>query len=840
MASTSSLTAGDAPFRSINTTFADGNYGLQAGTITGHVNTEFHHHAPERAETPPAPLSTVPFRRDPDYVERGPLLEEIASKLSRPAARVALVGLGGVGKSQLAIEYSHQVRTQSPETWVLWLYASNAARFEQSVRETLDRLRVRGRKEAKADVFQLLHDWLCDGRSRPWLVVLDNADNVRVLRAAPSVHEGAGDGTTGGQQEKSLLEYLSQCDHGKILVTSRNRDAAKELVDWKDIIAVEPMETEQAVALLEKKLDRVYNVRDIAALAQALDFMPLAMAQAAAYICQRAGRCSLREYVEKLDQCDRSQASVLDVDERDLRRDREASNSIMLTWQISFNHIREARPSASDLLSLMSFFDRQAIPEALLQERGTGEGEGEEEGSKAEGEDSERSGEVAGIGESSEGNAAVPGNEAEEHEKDIVMLRNYSLVSSTTDRAVFEMHRLVQAATKKWLRAAKQFDRWASQFIRNVEEAFPTSDIDNWAMCQSLVPHTMAAFHIEVADQKSRLQQASLLQRSGEYASEVGVYTDAERMAKRSLEARREVLGEGHPDTLRIKGNLASTYWRQGRWGEAEKLQVEVLEKSKEVLGDGHPDTLWSMGSLASTYWRQGRWDEAEKLVVEVLEKSKEALGDGHPSTLRSMGSLANTYGTQGRWEVVEKLGVEVLEKSKEVLGDGHPDTLWSMGSLANTYGNQGRWDEAEKLEVEVVEKSKEALGDGHPDTLWSMGTLANTYGNQGRWDEAEKLQVEVLEKSKEVLGDGHPDTLWSMGSLARTYRQQGRWDEAEKLEVEVVEKRKEALGDGHPDTLWSMGSLASTYGNQGRWEEAEKLQVEVLEKSKEAARAVG
>ncbi|GAB7336874.1 hypothetical protein MBLNU13_g00433t3 [Cladosporium sp. NU13] len=538
MVSKNPLVDGETPFRSINTTFADGNHGFQAGTITGPVNALFHHDAPERAETPPTPFSTVPFRRDPDFVQRGPLLEEVTTKLSRPAARVALVGMGGVGKSQLAIEYSHQVRTQAPETWVLWLYASNAARFEQSVRDALDRLKVRGRQDAKANVFQLLHDWLCDGRRRPWLVVLDNADDARVLRGVPSAHERAGDSTASGQQEKALLEYLPQCDHGKILVTSRSRDAAKELVYWKDIVAVEPMEAAQAMALLEKKLDRVYDVQDVAALARALDFMPLAMAQAAAYICQRAGHCSVRKYVLKLGRYDRSEASVLDIDERDLRRDREASNSIMLTWQISFNHIREVRPSASDLLSLMSFFDRQAIPQALLQGRGSGRSEGEEEVLTVDSDGSERSGDDAGTGCPSEGSAAVLIDKTEEYERDIIVLRNYSFISSTTDRAVFEMHRLVQVATKKWLRGAKQLNRWASQFISNLEEAFPTSDIDNWTTCQSLFPHTMAALDVVATGRRTSSQLATLLLRSGDYASAVGVYIDAEKMVARCLKIR--------------------------------------------------------------------------------------------------------------------------------------------------------------------------------------------------------------------------------------------------------------------------------------------------------------
>jgi len=689
---------------------------------------------------------------------------------------------------------------------VLWLYASNAARFEQSVRDTLDRLRVRGRQDAKANVLQLLHDWLCDGRSRPWLVILDNVDDARVLRAEPSVREGASNGTTSGQQEKSLLEYLPQCDHGKILVTSRSRDAAKELVDWKDIVAVEPMETEQAVALLEQKLDRVYDVRDVVALARALDFMPLAMAQAAAYICQRAGRCTVQEYVEKLGQCDRSEASVLDVDEQDLRRDREAKNSIMLTWQVSFNHIREVRPSASDLLSLMSFFDRQAIPEALLRVRGSGQGEGREESSAVESKDHKRDGADARTSQSSERNAAVPFDTTEENEKDIVILRSYSLVSLTTDRTVFEMHRLVQVAMRSWLRAAKEFDRWASQFISNLEEAFPTSEFGNWATCQSLFPHATAALYVEATGRETNLQLAKLLLRSGGYASAVGVYIDAEKMEERSLEVRRKVLGAGHLDTLMSMGNLARTYWQQGRWEEAEKMQMKVVEKMEEVLGEGHPFTPGSMvNNPAWTYSEQGRLEELEKLEVQAIDKSKEVLGAEHPYTLTSMAIMASTYLQQGRWEEAEKLKVEVLQKRKEVLGEGHPDTLTSMGNLASTYRQRGRWEEAEKLGLEVLQKRKEVLGERHPYTLTSMAVLALTYSDQGRWKEAEKLEVEVLEKRKEVLGEGHPLTLTSMGNLALTLKAMGQPQSAISLISSCAKKWQARRSSSHLHTIAAL-----------------------------------
>jgi hypothetical protein len=416
-----------------------------------------------------------------------------------------------------------------------------------------------------------------------------------------------------------------------VLVTSRTKEVAKELVYWKDIVTVEPMNEEQALALLRKKLDTWYTEQHAPRLVRELDFMPLALAQAAAYISQSDSRCSIQQYLVKLEQCDKLDASVLDLNERDLRRDREANNSIMLTWQISFNHIREVRRSAADLLSLMSFFDRQAIPEALLQEKGRGQAEGQDKGSTVDGKTGERSGGDAGGGALGERNAEGPVDKAEEHEKDIVVLRNYNLVLCTTDRTTLEMHRLVQLATKKWFKAARQFDRWSAQFISNLEKACPDSAFDNWAICQLLFPHTVAAFHTEVTGRKTVLQQASLLLRSGQYALAAGVYTDAEKMEERSLEARLNVLGEGHRGTLMSMNSLAVTYSRRGQWNKAEKLQVEVMEKWKEMLGEGHPSTLRSMNNLAFMIRALGRCQSALSLISLCADMSQATLCVDHP-----------------------------------------------------------------------------------------------------------------------------------------------------------------------------------------------------------------
>ena len=88
-------------------------------------------------------------------------------------------------------------------------------------------------------------------------------------------------------------------------------------------------------------------------------------------------------------------------------------------------------------------------------------------------------------------------------------------------------------------------------------------------------------------------------------------------------------------------GNLASTYWNQGRWNEAEQLQIQVMDMTKKLLGAEHPDTLSSMADIASTYWKQGRWNEAEQLQIQVVDMRKKLLGAEHPDTLIGMANLA-------------------------------------------------------------------------------------------------------------------------------------------------------------------------------------------------------
>ncbi|KAL6717746.1 hypothetical protein ACLMJK_003831 [Lecanora helva] len=770
------------------------------------------------------PSLSIPFRRDPDFVDRGAILDQIYQKCALPASRTALVGLGGVGKSQLAIELSYRIRERSPETWVLWIHAGSTARFEQSFRDIANHIEIPGRQDPKENIFRLVHDWLRDRKSGRWLLILDNIDNPDLLSEAGDAGQGGHGTRVDGERRQPMSAYLPQSQNGSVLVTSRSKDVALKLVEEKDIVAVQPMAAAHARSLFEKKLGPLYQGDNAAELAAALEFMPLAIVQAAAYISQRSPRYSVEQYLEEYRKSDRKKTSLLDYEGGQLRRDWEARNSIIITWQISFEHIRQKRPSASDLLSLISFFDRQGIPEVLVRNRAeirNNDRSQEDRDKYNSGEDEENS--EDSVSERSEDDG---------FEDDVQILRDYSFLSVGTD-GTFEMHALVQLATRKWLEFNGKLEQWKQQYIKNLFTEFPTGEYENWTYCYALFPHAKSAATQRPKTDESLREWASLLYCAAWYAWRKGSITEAVDLSFMAMKVRKKLLGQEHKETLNSISMVGLAYSLGGRWKEAEGLQVQVMETTKRVLGQEHPGTLTSMGSLASTYSNQGRWKEAEGLDVQVMETTKRVLGQEHPDTLTSMGNLASTYRNQGRWKEAEGLDVQVMETRKRVLGQEHPDTLTSMGSLASTYRNQGRWKEAEGLQVQVIETRKRVLGQEHPGTLTSIGNLASTYSNQGRWKEAEGLDVQVMETRKRVLGQEYPGTLTSMGSLASTYRNQGRWKEAEGLDVQVMETTKRVLGQEHPGTLTSMGSLASTYRNQGRWKEAEGLDVQVMETTK-------
>ncbi|CAI7629154.1 unnamed protein product [Penicillium viridicatum] len=784
------------------TIFNGPNDGFQIGVNNGSINM-----APERPETPTKPLSTVPFVQDQDFVSRDVLLRQIREKSLVPGSRIALVGLGGVGKSQLAIEYSHQIRSQSPGTWVFWVHGSNESRFEQSLRQIADQVKILGRQDPQADIFKLVENWLRDEKIEKWVCILDNIDDDQLLalRNLPNA------------SNKPLLEYIPRSQNGSVIITSRSREVALKMVDHEGLVEVNPMERSEALELFRRKLgeSQESGSQESEQLVDALEFMPLAIVQAASYIRNQECRYSVSQYLTDFQESDRKATNLLKIKPSYVNRDWGAENSILKTWRISFNHIRQTKPSAADLLSLMSFFDRQGIPESLVRYRPKANYR------------SRSTSEL--LSDSSDGETSES-----DFRDDITTLRDYLFISFSENGTTFTMHRLVQLTTYMWLKDDARIAQWKDKFISTLYNEFPTTgEYENWERCRLLFPHVKSAMSQQPTSPDAQRQWATLLYRCAWYASTSGNIADTREMASKSREQRIVLLGDEHEEVFDSIAMLATAFGLEGRWKEAEPLQVQVMERQKAKLGEDHPDTLTSISDLASTFWNQGRWKEAEKLEVQVMERRKATLGEDHPDTLTSISNLASTFWNQGRWKEAEKLEVQVMERRKATLGEDHPETLTSISNLASTFWNQGRWKEAEKLEVQVMERRKATLGEDHPDTLTSISNLASTFWNQGRWKEAEKLEVQVMERRKATLGEDHPDTLTSISNLASTFWNQGRWKEAELLQVQVMERTKAKLGEDHPNTLTSISNLAWTFSNQGRWKEAELLQVQVMERTK-------
>ncbi|KAJ5451406.1 hypothetical protein N7491_000588 [Penicillium cf. griseofulvum] len=304
--------------------FGERNSGFQVGINNGVISL-----GAEQLELRPDPLSTVPVPHDPDFVSRDDLLNRIHGQSSVPGSRIVLVGLGGVGKTRLAVEYCHRVRQQSPDTWVFWVHASNAARCEESLRNIAERTKIPGRGDRNANIFQLFGNWLQDGKIGEWILVLDNLDDDDLLRKPLAT---AAEDKSDAQNHTSTqppLRYLLESSNGSIIVTSRNKGVSLEIAgDMKNLIDVQPMVIDEALALIQKKLDYGIERADLVQLVEELEFMPLAIVQAASYITHRLPRCSVSQYLEKLRHGDRQAIKLLHHEGLHTHRDWEAKTPL--------------------------------------------------------------------------------------------------------------------------------------------------------------------------------------------------------------------------------------------------------------------------------------------------------------------------------------------------------------------------------------------------------------------------------------------------------------------------------------------------------------------------------
>ncbi|KAJ5366097.1 hypothetical protein N7541_000038 [Penicillium brevicompactum] len=736
----------------------------------------------------PQPCSTVPFKKDPMFVGREVVIssiKEVHKAIGRRHERVALVGLAGVGKTQTAIEYCYRVRESTPDMWVFWIHASNAARLEQGYQQIAAVAEIPGRDDPKTNIHQLVYHWLCDPGNGRWLMVLDNADDDSTFFSGNESNERG-----------LLVSLLPQAAHGSILITSRNELAARNLVGMDGhVIKIQPMNEAESLALLRARIPAPQpgeSGEDEKALVQALEYIPLAITQAGSYIANRSSRVTVSRYLQLFRESESNQTHLLQhEDAKDLRRDPSIRYAVVTTWQLSFEQIHHERPAATDLLALMSMFDRQGIPEGLVRADGDGL----------------------------------------QFEDAVAPLISYSLIRVEVETASFDMHRLVQLSVRTWLAIHLELAQWQERSRAIMAEMFPDGQYESWNECQRLLPHAKEVTNpICDTDDEDRLNAATILSNCGWFLDLQGAYEEAEAMHRRALEARETVLGREHPSTLTSVSYLGNVLDSQGKYEEAEAMHRRALETRETVLGREHPDTLTSVSYLGNVLDSQGKYEEAEAMHRRALEAREKVLGREHPDTLTSVSYLGNVLDRQGKYEEAEAMHRRALEAREKVLGREHPDTLTSVSYLGNVLDSQGKYEEAEAMHRRALEAREKVLGREHPDTLTSVSNLGSVLSSQGKYEEAEAMHRRDLEGSEKVLGREHPDTLTSVSNLGSVLGSQGKYEEAEAMHRRALEGYEEALGHEHPHTLTSVNNLGLVLDSQGKYEEAEAMHRRALE----------
>ncbi|EXJ78157.1 hypothetical protein A1O3_09318 [Capronia epimyces CBS 606.96] len=682
------------------------------------------------------PIWYVPPVRRANFGGRAEELAELEQKLFEPDGRrtVPILGLGGVGKSRLALELAYQVKSNHPEHSIFWIQASDEWSFARDWLKIGQKLGIPGFGDDEADVKPLVQQRLNNSEDK-WLLILDNADDEWLWgRGLPQELLLAGSGVWPRTPNRPLVSFLPRTMNGSVLVTTRSRQVATFIAE-EEVVELRAPPQDEAIDIFIKRLDRLDAALDqktLVSLLIKLAFLPLAIVQAASFI-NMVPHMTVQTYMKLLDAHDTDVVDLLSEDFGDSSRYPDHINPIATTRLVSFDHIRTHHTLAADLLSSMACVHEMGIPLSLFTDDGT----------KLE---------------------AI---------KAVGVLMGYSFVTKQTETIsnkgeLYDVHRLVLLAARNWLKMEGTLsDRITACTIR-LADIFPQRCYKNKGIWTIYMPHAHCFYR--PYDGKELPERYKLLEKTGQCFLADGKYDLAIRTHISVVNYREQTLGPLNQETYSAYDSLGEALYRKGRWRAAEDFSQKAFYGNKEVLGAEHPDTMTSMTRLGSTYRSQGRLTQAEELEVQVVETRKRVLGPEHPDTLTSMANLASTYRSQGRLTQAEELLIQVVDTWKRVLSIEHPDTLISMEHLALMYYNQGRWTQTEELVVQVTETRKRVLGAEHSDTLTSMANLASTYKAQGRDDEAMALMTFCVELRSKVLGTAHPDTQAAV-NLLQTWR---------------------------------------------------------------------
>jgi len=721
----------------------------------------------------------VPYRRNPFFTGREEILSQVYNALnSHKAAALtqaqAISGLGGIGKTQIAVEYAYRYRDSYQD--ILWITAFSRDTLIADFVMLAALLDLQEQQEKDQDiVVRAVKRWLSTHEN--WLLILDNVDDIQMV-----------------------IDFLPTQGAGNILLTTRQQ----ALGSIAQSIEVEKMGVEEGVMFLLRRtrsltqnvpLDKLSQESQALAakVVTTLDGLPLALDQAGAYIEETC--CGFSAY---LDLYRTRHKELL------LRRGRlptDHPEPVATTWSLSFQRVEQESSAAADLLRLFVFLSPEAIPEEIIT-KGADE-----------------------LG-SSLGPAA---SDPLKMNTAIEVLLRYSLLRRNPEAKFMSIHRLVQAVLKDGMEVDAQH-LWAERAVRAINAAFPDVELETWTQCQRCLPHAqMSVSYIE--EYKLDFPEAArLLNQAANYLSTHAQYAQAELLLKQALSIRQQVLVPNYRDTAFTLNDLGVLYLTQGKYQRSEPLLQQALEIREQTLGLKDPATTTSLNNLALLYYAQGKYDLAERLYQQALSIRQSILKSDHPDIAQSLNNLAELYTVQGKYKQAEKLYIQARESQENSQGLHHPDVAKTLNNMALLYRSKGEYSLAEEFYQQALHIQERILGPNHPDVAQTLNNMARLYRAQGEYTKSQPFYQRALHIREEVFGPDHPQVAQSLYSIAKLYNSQGKYRQAKEFAQRALKIQEQRLGSTHPDVAYTLAVLAKIYQGQHKRVEAIKLNKRALE----------
>ncbi|MGF1935442.1 MAG: tetratricopeptide repeat protein [Nostoc sp. ChiQUE02] len=729
-----------------------------------------------------------------EFVGREKELQKLHQLLqdNKQVAIAAIAGMGGVGKTELALQYAINKREiyNGGLCWLLAKTGDVGIQVVQFARTQLD-LKPPEDFDLLAQVQYCWRRW----REGDVLLVLDDVSDY--------------------EEVKPYLQSLPS--RFKVLMTTRQKlgriaqlsldvlqpEAALELL--RSIIGVERIEKENDLTpqppslagkgefdsppLVEGLGERSRGELVALHLCEWLGYLPLGVELVGRYLARKQD-LSLAEMLRRLEDKRLDERSLFkSKSEADMTAQRGVLAAFELSWQ-------ELEDSDKQLGCLLSLFAAAPIPWKLVEQ-------------------------------------CLP----EEDTEDLEEIRDHTLLNlhllQRKDEGIYQLHPLLREFFQYKLTGldkGEELKRSLCKVMIAVAKDIPeTPTLEQINAVSFAIPHIAEVANnlIEYISDDDLIW--AFVGNAGFYNGQ-GLYTQAEPWYQRCLEATKKRLGEEHPDVATSLNDLALLYYSQGRYSEAEPLDIQALALRRKLLGEEHSDVAQSLNNLALLYNSQGRYSEAEPLDIKALALRRKLLGEEHPDVAQSLNNLASLYNSQGKYGEAEPLYIQALALTRKLLGEEHPDIATSLNNLAVLYRSQGRYSEAEPLYIQALALTRKLLGEKHPDVAISLNNLALLYRSQGRYSEAEPLYIQALALWRKLLGEEHPDVAISLNNLAYLYNSEGRYGEAEPLYIQALALRRQMLGEKHPLFALSLNNLAKLYYLQELYVEAEPLYLQALE----------